>query len=83
MEVVVKHVVQHVHSVNIITVLFVFLTHTLLDALLAPLVHVQMVTLNLLLAVLMLTESALLVQLLVLKELINQLHAVPSQIPNV
>jgi|SwirhirootsSR3_FD_contig_91_404590_length_1452_multi_3_in_0_out_0_2 hypothetical protein len=83
MEVVVKHVVQHVHWVNIITVLFVFLTHTLLDALLAPLVHVQMVTLNLLLAVLMLTEPALLVQLLVLKELINQLHAVPSQISNV
>jgi hypothetical protein len=83
MEVVVKHVVQHVHWVNIITVLFVFLTHTLLDALLAPLVHVQMVTLNLLLAVLMLTEPALLVQLLVVKELINQLHAVPSQISNV
>jgi hypothetical protein len=83
MEVVVKHVVQHVHWVNIITVLFVFLTHTLLDALLAPLVHVQMVTLNLLLAVLMLTEPAPLVQLLVLKGLINQLHAVPSQISNV
>jgi hypothetical protein len=82
-EVVVKHVVPYrVYRINIITVLFALLTEYL-DALLVPLVLVQTVTMNLLVAVSMLIEHAQLVPLLVLQELINQLHALHSQILNV